>query len=336
MGLVIAVVDVGAGYTKFCKGGSPGIVECGSMPSIVHALRAGDPPDGKPTLPGNVTVALGRTRIEACPSLVHPGDREMFRHLGPGRVATDDYRALATAALHMMQVRFVDLLLLSTPVDEAKAAREALGHGFSAGICGGRRRIHVSRVQLIAQPAAIGYDFIADDRSNPDRTVLAIVAGYETVDWGGWRGGRPVPEMAGTVRTGVRSMLDAVAPAVARSIRVEGLHQDRLDEALRSRTALTIGFEQFDLEPYRPMLDALALAIIRQIAARLKGAPPIQEVVVAGGGATYFIDAIRAVFRRSALQCLTEPHFAVARGMLHIGKKMMLELAQSAAAPTQA
>lgn len=336
MGLVIAAVDAGSGYTKFCKDSSPGIMECGCMPSIVHVPGTGDLQDCKPTLPCNVRVALGSTRIEAGPSLAHPRSRELCPQSGPGRVATADYRALVTAALHLMQVRFVDLLVLSVPVDEAKAAREALSHGFGAGICNGRRRIHVSRVKSIPQPAAIGYDFIADDRSNPDRAVLAIVAGYETVDWGGWRGGRPVPEMAGTVRTGVRSMLNAVTPAVVRSIGVEGVHQDRLDEALRKRTALTTGFEHLDLEPYRPMLDALTLAVIRQITARLKGAPPIQEVVVAGGGATYFIDAIRAVFRGSAVQCLTEPQFAVARGMIRIGKLLMLELAQSAAAPAQA
>ncbi|MFL6600805.1 MAG: PRTRC system protein D [Steroidobacteraceae bacterium] len=314
----IRALDVGYGNTKF-------VVDdrgtCRLFPSLApradpKRLRAGPMAERRTR-----TVLVDGQAYEVGPdSVLFPDGPVLHRNY----IETPEYRALVYGALDNMQLTHVDLLVTGLPVYLHHSRAQRLKQLLT-----GRHMVRedtyveIAEVAVIAQPVGgvVAHSQESEDWSNAQQRLrLYVDPGLFSLDWFVTRGLMEIPGLSNSIEGGVCEVLKTVAQELTRDCGESCGNLRRLDEGLRTGNFLLRG-QSMDLDPYRTTAAGVATRAIRRMRDQLVSClADIEEIVLMGGGASYFETALREQFPGCSVQTVRDPIFANVRGFQIIGR----------------
>lgn len=315
---IVRAIDIGYGTTKFIV---DEIRSCKSFPSVAA-----------PAQTQRSRASLLRERrttevwVDGRAYEVGP-DASLFLSNVPvlhrDYVETDDYQALLYGALDAMDVSRIDLLVTGLPVhlhaSRWKRLREKLvgTHTVRPG-----REIEIREAAVVIQPVG---GFVAHNHerggwsSAADRTYLLIDPGYFTFDWMVTKGLAELPGLSGSIECSVSEYLKCIAEALSDSLGDHYTNLRAIDQGLQSGM-FRINGRQIDLSPFRVAGEEAIGRSVRALLNTVKSAlAEVDEVVLVGGGAQYFLATLKKTFAHHPLYVVQDPVTANVRGFQLIG-----------------
>lgn len=323
---VCVAVDVGFGFTKCSFRKDPDedpTVQ--SFPSVV-ALATDIQLDGGVLGKRNTErVKIGGTTYEVGPDvrLAVAGQRKVVHS---DYVQTPDYQALIAGALWQAGHSSVDLLVVGLPVSQIPAQQDRLKlalTGFTVRI--GESFIQVNEVLVLAQPVGGLIDIASNAQQYKilrEAANLIIDPGYLTTDWVVAKGLQPVMARCGTHDGGMHAVLRQIAAEISTHTRRRYDDLDAIEDGLVTGSFRLDG-QPFDLSEalasVRPVQDAAVHALKNSVGV----GTDLDNIVVVGGAAPFWLDAIKQQFPRHDIKIASDPMFANARGYLLAGEHLL-------------
>lgn len=318
---IVRAIDIGYGNVKLTVNDEG---EARAFPSLAPRAQVQRSPGGLGRARRTSQVWVDGQVFEVGPDTVLFSDIPV---LHADYTETAEYRALLYGALEMMQVEQIDLLVTGLPVHlhDTRAARlkQLLKgeHNLRPGLT-----VKVMQAAVVMQPLG---GFVAhvhavrgDWLRSQERTYLLIDPGFFSFDWMVTRGMQEVPGLSGSVAGAVAECLRCIEEALNRGLGEAYSNLRRLDAGLRSGQFRFKG-QCIDLEPYREYAQPVVDSALRALRNRVGAGEEIDEIVLAGGGAPYFLAGVRASFPQHPLQMVHEPMLANVRGFQIIGKILL-------------
>jgi len=332
MELNARAVDVGFGNTKFITGMSGSEVRCGCIPSLAYPSTR-DPA----TLPAaerrkTLAIPINGLFYEVGPDAALATDNLRATHLHDRYIDTPEYLALLRGALAMMKLPVIDVLVVGLPVSHfvaRKAALEKLATGTHD--VGAGKSVVVRKALAVAQPQGALVYYAATHHKMATiehEQSLIIDPGARTFDWLAARGMRLVLKASDSVTRGVSHVLRAIASDIGTDIGTPYTDLDAIDRALRTGQRLMVYQKAYDLAKLMPIAHSVAQ---RAVGAMLESIPAdysFQNIILVGGGAFLFRNALRQAFPKHRIVEVKEPMYANVRGFQIAGMNYARSLAQ--------
>lgn len=338
---IVRAVDTGYGNTKFslCDSSSADGIKADLFPSLA--------PPYSPVATGMEQFTSRDTKvIEVGTRLVEVGkDVRLAMSTRSGRTlhkdfsTTDTYMALTRGAMAYMNLDRIDLLVVGLPVQAVSSRQEALverlkgNHPMPNG-----KKLWVQSVQVLAQPIGGFMDYAQSTRlyeTMRNERNLLIDVGFFTTDWVTAQGIRAMPQRCGSYNLGASEILKRTAAALSQSLGIEYSNIDDLDEGFRTGR-FKINGSVVDLNQYRGVIDSAVDEAVDAMLGSVSELTDIDNVVVCGGGAHFFVDRLKSKLQRDTLHVVNDAVTANVRGFQLIGeaaaKKMRARLAERATA----
>ena len=335
-------LDVGYGNTKAVWSADAGPEHNIIIPSVAHeitdlgyhqAMTSAGQTD-------NVLVDVDGTHFAVGPSTAIYG-----RTLLDDYVHSKAHRALIAGALHMafkdlgVMLERVDALAVGLPVYSFGKLRESLTQEMrkpflvpvplSLRAAFGRETalVEVKTVRVMPQPFGAMTDWRSRLTAPPADTDVVIVAdpGYKTFDWFTMRGHVTVPDLSGAFDGGVSELLRAVSADVIRRHPNAPLDLQTVEDGLERGKLSFVGVGVIDFSEYQHTMRRGALQVVRRMAdllQRQQNKVRVDHLILAGGGAAYFEEAMRATFAGMNFSVLPRPVLANARGFWQAALRM--------------
>lgn len=242
---------------------------------------------------------------------------------------TPSYRALYHAALLLCGQEAVQRVVTGLPVSqyqdrERRAALAAALRGEHR--ITPKRTVAVEEVQVVPQPVGGYLDLVwrADDPGLLDEArVLVLDPGFFSVDWVLVAGGEVRHASSGTSHQAASVILERANRLLAED-HGGRVGRERLEQALRRGHDRVLLFGRpVEIAPYlrqaaRQVVPVAVEALREALRNEMDG---IDVVVIGGGGAGFYEEAIRELFPRSRVVVPPEPVFANARGFWFFGSR---------------
>jgi plasmid segregation protein ParM len=244
-------------------------------------------------------------------------------HMDDDYSLSDEYLALVRGALAYMKVPAVDYLVVGLPVTTFELRRAALArrlvgeHPTTEG-----RRVAVREVKVLAQPHGALIDYaVCDDRLQALRRQrnLIVDCGARTFDWLVTQGLKVIEQRSHATNRGIYDVLRILAAEIGRRFNEQFHDYERLDVALRTRTHPLVFGKPYDLAPHLPAARKVAQDAVTEMRRYVQDASDVDNVIVGGGAAFFFIDAIRAAFPHQEIVEGREALYANVRGFARYG-----------------
>jgi len=170
------------------------------------------------------------------------------------------------------------------------------------------------------------------DRRALDQTHLIIDPGYLTVDWLFSKGSKPMLERSGAFNGGVSAILNEVDKAFNKKYS-RSLNGHTIDEALRTGSVSLMG-KKIDFSPFQAIAQRKSTNIVALLLAEINAdqvdrssgsALSVDNIVLTGGGASYFEQPLRAHFENHFVT-LQNPVMGNVQGFLEFGKRLAGQL----------
>ena len=97
-------------------------------------------------------------------------------------------------------------------------------------------------------------------------------------------------------------MLQFLAAEIGKRFEVQYHDYERLDLALRTRTNPVVSGKEYDLAPHLPAARKIAREAVTELRRYVQDASDIDNIIVSGGAAFFFKDAIRSAFPHHEIQ----------------------------------
>jgi len=319
MTLTVRAIDVGFGQTKYVRRITDGTIECAHFPSRAVWTIA-DPSKGS-TLGGRrktVAFRINDLYYEVGPEVELALSNYRAAMPMADYVKTPEHLALLRGALHYIDLESIDLLVVGLPVAmlaSRKAALERLATGEHP--IGRGRYVRIKQTLAIAQPQGALVAYAAEHKALAklqSQESLVIDAGSRTFDWLVTRGLRLVSGHSHSVDVGVSSIVRAIARAISTDIGETYSALDSIDAALRRERPLRIFGKAYPIEPYRPIVEAMAHDAVRTMLANIGDRHRFDNIVLVGGGSDLFKAALSEAFGAQRIQEVVDPICANVRG----------------------
>ncbi|KQP49078.1 PRTRC system protein D [Pseudorhodoferax sp. Leaf274] len=327
MSMVVRSIDVGFGNTKYVVGHSENEIRCACFPSL--AYTSAKDPFSRPSAERRRTVAIPIDGLyyEVGPDVHLAADNFRATQLHDQYVETPEYLALARGALSYMKADVIDLLVVGLPVSSFQA-RKAFLERLMTGVheLGGGKTVEVKRAIALAQPqGALVYYTAAyhKQRTIEHEQSLIVDPGSRTFDWLLSRGMRLVMKVSNSVNRGMSDVLKTIAQEISSEIGRPYSDLPAIDTALRTGKSLLIYQKPFDLTPILPTARAVARRAVSSMMEWVTEDYSIQNVILVGGGAFMFKDAIKAAFPNHKIQVVREPLYANVKGFQIAGSNLV-------------
>lgn len=238
-------------------------------------------------------------------------------------IETPEYRALLYGALDAMQTPKLDLLVTGLPVHLHESRWERLkallvgAHEIRPGTT-----VEIRDAAIVIQPLG---GFVAhshergDWRTHADETYLIVDLGFFTVDWMVTRGLKELPGLSDSVECGVSQYVKCIEEQLSAQLGDAHTNLKRLDEGLR-KGRLRIKGRSVSLEPFHREAQVVVDRAIGALRNRVGSAQEIDQIIVVGGGAPYFVAGLRAAFPEHPIATVSDPVCANVRGFQLIGE----------------
>lgn len=246
---------------------------------------------------------------------------EFTRPLHEDYIRSKAYKALFLAALQTLGVDEVDEVVTGLPSRQAldpkmcQALTELMvgKHQVSA-----HHHVRVGRVRVVPQPVGAYVDYMArvGPESVRDSNVLVVDPGFGSVDWSAINRGNLNQLATGTSFQAMSVILEQAAKAINDDLGSR-IAAERLEEALRNDAReVSIFRKPLNITPY---IEAAAEKVVGKVMDEMLRQARTQTgqvdvVLLTGGGATFFAEAVKRTISGPDVEVAPEPVFANARG----------------------
>lgn len=336
----ILAVDVGYGNTKAVWGA----VDDGSCEVIYKSIapRAGNSTDDDYT---DSKGSFDRAVINVNGSNYFVG-REAYLVgasvplLAKNYIQNDVYMALLRGAMHFMIKRTgvvrkkIDGLVVGLPVSQFNSKRkdlQELVRGIHpiptpksmVNIYGPNLDVFVDKVLVLPQPIGALRNLIGKMDADDKSVSLIVDPGYNTFDWVTSDGARPDMQRSGSFDGGVAHILRTVGNQAAKDLDLGFVDFVQCEVGLETgglwHDGATIPFDK-----YKSVADEAAYEIVSKFRSRLDMSRPFNRIVMAGGGAKYYVNAMRKAFPDYEITVDKDSVMANARGFYQVGAGLLL------------
>jgi plasmid segregation protein ParM len=335
---IVRAIDVGHGNTKFVAYHKHGAdIQCSMFPSIAPHSSGGN------DLNGGVFQSLNTVRVEVQGVMYEVGkDARLAQDASYGRGFSDeyslqdDYMALVRGCIFFMNAPHIDLLVVGLPVNTFDKYEKELKNRLIAthrvpAMVDGRPdpvktvEVEIRDVRVLPQPIGAFFDYsITHQVYGRMKTQMNLLVdpGYYTLDWVVAQGVKIIKARSGAHAGGMSAVLSAMAEAIGRDIGVQLTDVSPIDEALRTGTNPYFFNKELDLSKYIGIGKEKARQFVSVMATNVgnKGVD-IKNIILAGGGAQFFKEAIQNAFPQHELVVTKDPVFANVRGFQLAGEQ---------------
>lgn len=317
----VRAIDVGYSWTKYVvDGDSAHRIRCRAFPSIAPRASGRELAVDGLSQRQTVQVPVDDLVFEIGPDA--PLVQETFQAipLDDGYAETPEYLALVRGALRLMHASHIDLLAAGLPVALYRQRCHALEDRLRGEHPVGQgATITVDAVKVFAQPvgallaASIGNEAL---RHLQAARTLIVDAGWRTFDWVVTTGAKIHDTRSNSVARSMFDVVDAVGRAASRDLGTQlgAFDYARIDEALRKKESVRIFGNPVSLEPYLPLGQRIADEAVTAMKRLVQDGTDIDAIVLAGGGAFFFADAIARAYPKHSAITLPDAFYANCRG----------------------
>ena len=335
MTTIVRALDVGFGFTKYCRGRiSASRFDCGLFPSLTPVATPHRLSGGPVQTSDTVTVDVDGRLFDVGP------DSELSAQVHDARVLHRDfstspaYLALNLGALYYIHQPVIDLLVVGLPVnmlgEKSQHLKKLLTgtHTTARGF-----EVTVKAVCPVAQPLG-GYVYHAMHNGymleKRGRVSLIIDPGFFTLDWIVATDIKPIEARSGSHEGGVSAILKAIARSLSEARNITYDNLGAIDKGLRTG-AFRIASRPVDLEPHLTAANPYIEKSLDVLHNAVGNGHDIDDIVVAGGGARLFLPHIQARFPDHDITLLEDSVFANVRGFQMMGEGMAAKRKEQAA-----
>ncbi len=322
----IFAIDLGFSNVKLAVGGNTDVESTYLMPAGV--VPAGDRAQGitdKAATSGLSVLVDGEMYVAG---IDHHETGRHPRILDADYPASVDYRALYYAGLATLNSDHVKTVVTGLPSYQAvdKKRVDALKNMLVGEHQVAKKRvITVDNAIVVAQPTGAYMDYYAsaeDPEGVENSNVLIVDPGFFSVDWVLVSHGAIMEKSRESSKAAVSVILEDAVKLLGEDFGIKPRPID-LEKAIRGEsTTIWLAGRKVDITDYlNQARHQSAEAVSRLIKMTLREndcAPDI--IVMAGGGAAYYADAIQAEFPNSLFVQPEAPVFANVRGYFLIGE----------------
>jgi plasmid segregation protein ParM len=340
---VVRAIDVGYSWTKYVvEGDRVDQIRCRAFPSIAPRASGRDLALDGLAQRQTVQVEIDGVVFEVGPEAPLVQDVVQALPLDDGYVQTPEYLALVRGALHLMHVGHVDLLVVGLPVALFRQQRAALERRLvGTHPLGAASQVTVQAVKVHAQPvgallsATVEHDSL---RHLQRGRILLVDAGWRTFDWVVTSGPRILDKRTDSVAKGMFDVVDAMARAIGRDLGVQlgAFDYARIDEALRKKQPVRFFGKPLALESYLPLGQRIADEAVTALRRLVQDGTDIDHIVLAGGSAFFFADAVARAYPKHTLTPVPEAFYANCRGFQIAGLNQAQHGLRPGASPASA
>lgn len=311
MSKVILAVDVGYGNTKLVWGPHQDLSCEIHFPSIAHTVvRKTDHLDVLESME-RIGIVVGGTQFLVGPEAFEAGGVPI---LDTNFVARPQYLALLRGAIYYMMRksgvvhRHIDGLVVGLPISNFGQHKDALTKLASGihiiptppgmvDIHGPNIEVIIDKVLVLPQPIgalrahAGSVSSIADANS----TNLIIDPGYNTFDWLMARGMRADIERSGSFEGGVAHILRSVSNQAGKHLGFGAIDLKECEMALE-KGEVVVKSKKYPFTEYRDIAESAADAVVDRFLNQLDRTRRFDQIVMTGGGAKYYVNALRRQF----------------------------------------
>lgn len=335
--LVVRSVDVGYGHIKFSDGrDANNRIQCDSFPSrspIAHekTIVNGGIMHSRDTF--LVEVNGQRYEVGRAVALATQSNHE-GENLDSEFSMSDVYTARLYGALSYMlptvRSHVIDYLVMGLPLNTVKRLAPELAKRFSGehivNISGAK--IEIKECHIYPQPLGAYMAYLNEHHNKKQSSrgspmALVVDPGYNTVDWFVCKGMSANDVRSNAVMRGMSSVLRAIAEKIIASKDTDATTSElvrRLDESMSQNLPFSIYGKEVDLKPYLAAGAGVIEEAVQAIKNSVGSGADIDVILVAGGGANLYADALRKKFPHHEVTVLNTPALANVRGFQLIGE----------------
>lgn len=344
----VLAVDIGYGNTKavWSRQSIPGKPASWSQIHFRSICAPAKTADSTSRISTNssdrVIVNVGDKRFFVGPKATSEGG---LRALHPDYINTPEHEALLLGAWHYMFkatgkiTPTVDLLVLGLPVHGFQANKEILREiglrprrvpvPVHLQSIYGATEVLVKAKDVLVLPQPMGGLRLATDGNNAEELFddgvkgMVIDPGYSTFDWFLTDGMAPQLELCGSFHGGVSQLLKAVSAQISVDHGIGIANFGNIEQGLADGE-LNLHFKKIDMLPYRQTASDEASAVVAEF---LLSFDPfkanVSHIFMCGGGANFYIDALRARLPFSRIEVMSEGLMSNCRGFWLTGRDLL-------------
>jgi plasmid segregation protein ParM len=338
---IIIALDIGYGNTKLVFGREPSAWSdlCFRSTSPKVTTPQGDMSKGFAGALDRVTVQIGGSNYLVGPEAHISGGGAI---LSTDFVDRPEYLALLRGSLFYAMKKtgevfnHIDVLVLGLPVSNwqpKQAALTQLGSGPHAitvpmalrSAFGEQVDVTVGKVLVLPQPmGALHYAnhcLSAENKLKPTGVHMVIDPGYNTFDWFVSVGLRPDLQRCGSLQGGVSQLLKLVANAAGSRLGVGTLNLLEVERGLETGIMQVHG-QKLNMDEFKPMVQTAADQVVDRFINSIDMSLGVSTIQLAGGGASFYLEALRKAFKGYDISVPDASVMANARGFYLVGEAM--------------
>jgi len=331
---IARAIDIGYGSTKFTvtDGLSGQDIECRMFPSVAPVATK-DSIDKYLDRKDSVIVEVDGDHYEVGPDVMLAMPSNAARSLDLDFVRRASYLALARGAMHYMGVRRIDHLVVGLPVSSMKALADEVQAKFSGEHKLPNGTVTVDQVEVTPQPVGALLDYASRHqmlRQVELSTQLLIDPGYFTLDFLVTQGRKMAAVRSGAANNaGMAAILRAIAERLSQRIKerdgiaadiTEGVLQ-RIDESLRTGREFRFNGKPEPLDDFVGAARHVIEDGLAKLRARVGSMADIDSILLCGGSAHMYEQAVSQMFGGYDIRIAKEPVFANVRGFQLLANK---------------
>lgn len=326
-------VDIGFGSTKYLYRDANGIVQSNEFPSFAPIAGHTDLSGGYLARRNTVCVSVNENAYEVGPDVVTLIKNDTPRYLINDYCLSDRYLAILFGVLWYCRSETVDLLVVGLPVSQLATHQTRLKHRLlGLHVVNTDFSCLVKNVLVLAQPIGGLLDYANESHSYSQlrhQTNLVIDPGYFTLDWLVTRGLQPNPRWCGSNMAGVHTIIHAIADIISNQLKTPFSKHLLIERGLLEGYIKINGRRTPMDELLKSVMPVIAEAVIDMMN-KIGDDHDIDNVVIVGGGAHLYYDAIATYFNPTKIRILQNPAFSNVRGFQIAGEGYMSKLVATA------
>lgn len=340
-GKIVRALDVGYGNVKFVREhAEPSAkVICSMFPSRAPAASDNEVGGGALKKRDTVIVKVNGSEYEVgFDSSRAQGANDIASFHNKSYVKSDGYMALVLGALHYMFLEIegdtIDMLVVGLPVNNIQQYKEYLIKKLKGShTLPGNKTIDVKDVRVFAQPLGAFFNFMyspdegAKYNYNEVKMLknLIIDPGMYTFDWLLIDRMQTIDKRSGANFQSMSDIIKAMAKPIAKQFNTDEAQVFRIiDDSIRESRQPRIFGEDVKLEDYFKYARAIIDSSVDALSNSVGDGVDIDNIMLVGGGAKYFHDAIKARFPRHKIITTENSVFANVIGFQMAGERVML------------
>lgn len=330
---IVRALDVGYGNVKFVRKHSVGELNplMEKFPSRAVISNDNDISGGMLNRRKTIHVdANGRKFEVGYDVALAQGTHDETTSLDKDFCKTDEYLARVLGALYYMydgldERHEIDLLVCGLPVSAYPTHHVELARLLTREFrLPSARSVKVNAVSVIPQPLGAYFHYVYGDSAAKDQfknqNNLVIDPGFFTFDWLVSKGMKLNTNRSGSVFRGMSAVLRAMAESIAKKEKTDVNTVFKiLDDAIREGVKPKLFGREIDIEPHSERARGVINEAILQLVNNVGDGADIDNIMVAGGGSSFYLEAIKDKYPRHNVLTCPDPVFANVSGFQKAG-----------------